>query len=149
MHPPSLAMPRLRCFIVEDSPIILHSLVDTLEQLAPITVVGHADTEASALAWLRQHPQDCDLLILDVYLRQGTGLRVLGALRGSMADMHRVMLTNYATDDVRRRCLEQGASRVFDKSSELEELFAYCTELAEPLAPSMPAMPRADGAPTQ
>lgn len=123
--------PRLRCFLVEDSPIILGSLIETLEQLAPITVVGHASEEDSALRWLRQHPGDCDLLVLDVYLRQGSGLHILAALAGQPSAPCRVMLTNYATVDIRRRCLSLGADRVFDKSSELEELFAYCTERAE------------------
>jgi DNA-binding NarL/FixJ family response regulator len=42
----------------------------------------------------------------------------------------RVVLSNYATPEMRRRCLELGADRVFDKSSELEELIAYCDHAA-------------------
>ena len=122
---------RLRCFLVEDSPIILRSLIEALEQMAPITVVGHADEAEGALQWLEQHPGACDLVILDVYLRKGSGVQVLSALKQRHFAQRRIMLTNYATVDIRRRCLSLGADRVFDKSSELEELFAYCTERAE------------------
>ncbi len=41
-----------------------------------------------------------------------------------------MVLTNYATPDMRRRCAQLGADRVFDKSAELEELLAYCATLA-------------------
>ncbi len=47
-----------------------------------------------------------------------------------------VVLTNYATSDIRRRSMALGADAVFDKSSELDELFAYCiaeTARAEPV----------------
>ena len=45
-------MPNVNTFIVEDSPIILDNLVATLEELAPVTVVGSARDEASAVRWL-------------------------------------------------------------------------------------------------
>jgi hypothetical protein len=32
---------------------------------------------------------------------------------------------------MRQRCLAMGADQVFDKSSELEELIAYCEKMAE------------------
>ena len=41
-----------------------------------------------------------------------------------------VVLSNYATPDVRRKCLELGADRVFDKSNEIDALIAYCGALA-------------------
>jgi len=45
--------------------------------------------------------------------------------------MHRlVVLTNFATDDMRRKCIELGADRVFDKSHEIESLILYCSRLA-------------------
>ena len=43
----------------------------------------------------------------------------------------RVVLTNYATPDIRETCRALGADRVFDKSSELEELIAYCERVAD------------------
>ena len=43
---------------------------------------------------------------------------------------HLVVLSNYATPDMRRKCLELGADKVFDKSHELEDLIHYCGRLA-------------------
>lgn len=122
--------PHLRCFIVEDSPLILRNLTDTLEQVLPLQVVGTAVDEDSATEWIRNHPSGCDLMIIDVFLKTGIGLNVLVAARRHASQARRVVLTNYATDAIRQRCLALDADRVFDKSSELEDLIAYCSELA-------------------
>lgn len=124
-------MPEVNAFIVEDSPIILESLVATLEELAPVKVVGTAADESSALQWLRTRPEDCDLLIIDVFLKSGSGLGVLRQAAQSGVRGRRVVLTNYATPDMREKCQALGAHRVFDKSNELDELISYCLRLSE------------------
>jgi len=120
----------VKTFIVEDNPLILAKLVSTLQELTPVEVVGSAADEAHALAWLEEPTHDCELLIVDIFLKAGSGLGVLRrtAQRGPG---RRVVLTNYATPDIRKTCRELGADRVFDKSSELEELIAYCEHLAQ------------------
>lgn len=126
------AQPLLRCFIVEDSPLILRNLTDTLEQVLPLQVVGSAIDEEGATEWIRTNPSGCDLMIIDVFLKSGIGLNVLVAARRHASPARKVVLTNYATDAIRQRCLALDADRVFDKSSELEDLIAYCSELASP-----------------
>ena len=37
-----------------------------------------------------------------------------------------VVLTNYATPDIRRRALAMGADAIFDKTLELDQFLAYC-----------------------
>jgi DNA-binding NarL/FixJ family response regulator len=125
----------LRCFLVEDSPVIRQNLVATLEELLAVEMVGTAEDERSALEWLRSGA-DCDLMIVDIFLRQGTGLEVLRQARTLHPEARLVVLTNFATTDMRKRCAQLGADEVFDKSAELEELLAYCEELSnsKPLA---------------
>ena len=119
----------LRCFLVEDSPVIRQSLIATLEEMLSIDVVGTADDERSAVSWLASGEASCDLMIIDIFLKSGTGLEVLRRARELAPQARRVVLTNYATADMRRRCAELGADRVFDKSAELDELLAYCEDL--------------------
>ncbi len=119
----------MKTFIVEDSPLILKKLVSTLEELAPVQVVGSAADEASAVAWLADSGNQCDLVIIDIFLKAGTGLGVLRAASNLGVKGKRVVLTNYATQDMREACRALGADRVFDKSSEVEELLAYCDKL--------------------
>lgn len=120
----------LRCFLVEDSPLIRQNLVATLEEMIDMKVIGTADDEVSALRWLADAQEACDLMIVDIFLRVGTGLEVLRQARARRPDTRLAVLTNYATEDMRRRCTQIGADRVFDKSAELDELLAYCEELA-------------------
>lgn len=125
-------MPALKAFIVEDSPVILENLVATLEELAQVEVVGSVADEAGAVRWMSRDPNaNADLFIVDVFLRSGTGLGVLQAAQDLGVRARRVVLTNYATDEMRRRCASLGAERVFDKSRELDDLISYCAELAE------------------
>lgn len=122
-------MSTVRAFIVEDSPVILENLVATLEELTPVKVVGSAIDESAAVDWLRHSRGDCQLVIVDIFLKTGSGLGVLRRMADMGFEGQRVVLTNYATPDVRERCASLGAHRVFDKSQELDELISYCADL--------------------
>lgn len=135
----------LKAFIVEDSPVIRENLVATLEEMVPLKVVGFADSERAASAWLDQAGNDCDLVIVDLFLRQGSGIHVLEHLRKSDSLADRVVLTNYATPDVRRQCLALGASQVFDKSGEIDALIEHCLLLAD-RSSAPPVAPNGSGA---
>ena len=69
----------LRTYIVEDNATIRENLVGTLEELASVTSLGWAETEADARAWLAANRGRWDLAIVDLFLKQGSGLGVLDA----------------------------------------------------------------------
>lgn len=115
----------LSCFLVEDSPLIRDNLTATLEEMAGARVLGWAEDQQSAEQWL-QAGHACDLMIIDLFLKGGTGFEVLRLAKLERPDLKLVVLTNYATVEIRHRCLLIGADRVFDKSAEIEELLAYC-----------------------
>ena len=124
-------MSQLKAFIVEDSPVIRENLVAALEEMAPIHVVGTAEDESGAVSWLARAENSCDLVVVDIFLKSGSGLGVLKAAAGSTAALKLIVLSNYATPDMRRKCLELGADRVFDKSNEIDALILYCCRLAD------------------
>jgi DNA-binding NarL/FixJ family response regulator len=124
-----LPMP-LAVYLVKDVEIIRDSLIEALEDLAGARIVATAQDEAGALAWLRRHPSAWKLAVIDLFLTQGSGIGVLKAIANRGADQHAVVLTNYATADIRQRCMNAGANRVFDKSTQLEEFLDYCRGLA-------------------
>jgi DNA-binding NarL/FixJ family response regulator len=92
--------------------------------------VGSAADESTAVQWLTRPDNEVDLVIVDIFLKAGSGLGVLRAVDGSRAGRHVVVLSNYATPDMRRKCLELGANEVFDKSNEIDALIQYCGRLA-------------------
>ena len=120
----------LDVFVVEDNLIVLESLVAALEELAPVHVVGSAADEGAAVDWLTAGGGRCDLMIVDIFLRSGSGLGVIAAARRRRPEAALVVLSNYATDEMRSRCLATGADRVFDKSRDIDQLVAYCVALA-------------------
>ena len=121
----------LRTYIVEDNATIRENLIGTLEELASIQALGWAETETEAKAWLARNERQWDLAIVDLFLKQGSGLGVLEACRGRAAGQRVIVLSNYATADMRKRCLQLGADAVFDKSNEIDALVEYCVQLYE------------------
>lgn len=117
---------RLKTYIVEDNPTIRENLIGTLEELARIDAVGTADTENEGKAWLAENRDNWDLAIVDLFLKQGSGLGVLAACRDRPSTQKVVVLSNYATADIRQRCAQLGVDAVFDKSNEIDALVDYC-----------------------
>ncbi|HSM21669.1 MAG TPA: response regulator [Rubrivivax sp.] len=120
----------LHTYIVEDSPVIRENLIATLEELVPVRVIGTADDEATALRWLGEPGRRVDLVIVDLFLKAGSGLGVLRSARALHPHYRMVVLSNFASTDMRRSCLALGADRVFDKSTEIDALVLYCEQLA-------------------
>jgi DNA-binding NarL/FixJ family response regulator len=116
-----------RAYIVEDSSTIRDNLIDTLKDLAHFEAVGATESEHEAKRWLRSNAWD--LAIIDLFLREGSGMNVLEACRQRDPGRKIVVLSNHSTRDVRWRCQQLGADAVFDKSTELEALVDYCAKL--------------------
>ena len=120
---------KLRTYLVEDNPTIRENLIATREELADVEAVGIAETESAGTDWLQQNPDAWDLAIVDLFLRQGSGLGVLTACRERQPHQKIVVLSNYATPDIRSRCAQLGVDAVFDKSNEIDALMDYCMNI--------------------
>jgi DNA-binding response OmpR family regulator len=71
----------LRVFLVEDFPPLRELIVENLHEIPGLELAGVAEGEQDALSWLNSHA--CDVLILDLELRQGNGLGLLKSLRSA------------------------------------------------------------------
>lgn len=119
----------LKTFFVEDNATIRENLIETLLELSDVEPVGYAETEAEGTAWLTDPHNDWDLAIVDLFLRQGSGLGVVAACQKRRPGQRVIVLSNYATLDVRQRCTELGVDAIFDKSNEIESLLDFCMEM--------------------
>jgi len=113
----------IRILLVEDFAPLRTRLTEMLSIPGEMRVVATAETELEA------HDQieatDFDILVVDVQLREGTGL-------GAVRDARRrwltaipsliIMLTNHALPVVRQRCLAAGADHFLDKIRQFDQL---------------------------
>jgi two-component system OmpR family response regulator len=112
-------------YLVEDNNVVRDSIASLLREFANVEVAGMASTEAEATEWLLGHPDKWPLAVVDLFSLQGSGLGVLSRCASRKPSQKVVVLTNYATPDIRRRTLVMGADAVFDKTLELDKFLAY------------------------
>jgi two-component system, OmpR family, response regulator len=127
---------QINTFVVEDSPTIRDNLIATLEELTDVYAVGTAESEKEGVAWLMNGSNAWDLAIVDLFLKQGTGFGVVSACKKRLLSQKVVVLSNYATPDVRKQSALLGADAVFDKSTEIEQLLEFCANLSQSLSHS-------------
>lgn len=119
----------VRVVLVEDSPLLRERLAETLAVPGRVEIVAHADGETAALERLRA--TEWDAVVLDLQLRQGTGIGVLRSLRASRpAGVVVIVLTNYAIPRLREHSLALGADYFFEKARD----FNRVREVLEALA---------------
>ena len=120
----------LLTILVEDSATIRESLVPALVEFADAEIVAVAETAPEGIAALHQHALTWRLAVVDIFLKEGNGLGVVRAATQRQAGQRVVVLTNYATSDIRRRALAVGADAVFDKSTEIDQFLEQCRAYA-------------------
>lgn len=126
---------QLAVFVVEDNQDIHENLVDTLEELTCVKVVGGSATEDGALAWVAAHPREWDMLVVDLFLKGGSGIRFVQRVQRARPGQKVVVFSNYVNAGVRKRCAQLGVDAVFDKSTEIDALVDYCSHQCSLLAP--------------
>ena len=82
---------------------------------------------AEALELLPQSKPD--VVVVDMRLPDGDGLDVLRAAKRLQPRPTVVVLTNYAYDQLRSKCLEAGADEFLDKRTQFDRLPAIVTKL--------------------
>jgi CheY-like chemotaxis protein len=121
----------LKVFLIEDSELLQELLSDMLSEIEGIDFCGCADGEAEALRRLAETP--VDLVIIDIELKQGSGIGVLDALQTDSdryGNPRKAVLTNYAHATMRQRCEHFGMDAFFDKSLHINQLIDYVVDAA-------------------
>ncbi|MBN9690325.1 MAG: response regulator transcription factor [Verrucomicrobia bacterium] len=106
--------------VVDDSLPVRRRLVDLIEDLPGVAVVGEAEDESEAIDLYRRFSPD--VAILDIGLRSGSGIRVLEYIRLGGRKCQVIMLTNFGDTGFREQCVRSGADHFFLKSSEFSQV---------------------------
>ena len=125
----SSVTPPLRLFLVEDSALLRELLIDSFSLISGITIAGYADSEDEALAQL--HASPCDIVIVDIQLRQGNGIALLRKLvdQPDVPMPICIVLSNNVGTAYRRSIAQVELCFFFDKTTEFSQLHQLLVNL--------------------
>lgn len=108
----------IRVLLVEDIKATHELIAELLQFVGGFTVVGSCSTESQAIQWLHDHEDGCDLVTLDLMLREGSGFSVLQVLQGlaGRRGPKVVVFSEFASPAVVRKCRSLGAEDAISKS---------------------------------
>lgn len=131
----------MRIFVVEDN----QAHRELLEQMLAPFAEGHAlvcaSTQHEAIHWLKTHPSDWDLAVVDLFLAQGHGFAVLKQCAGRAASQKVVFMSNYTDEPVRERAMAEGADLFVEKGTEVAQLLAFAMRHRASLSPQHTDVP--------
>lgn len=122
-------MPKLKVYIVEDSPYVRNSLVKVIQDIPGIEVVGQSDNVRTAIEFLSSN--ESDVCILDYNLPDGTGIDIVRKIKPNYPLTRYIVISNIVDEPLKKAILKSGADYFFDKSNEIDDLFALLEKLAK------------------
>lgn len=112
--------------VVDDSEPVRSRLVEMLSATGTDVESAASVTEASRAIQARAP----DVVILDIRLPDGSGLDLLHAIAAAGLRAKVIVLTSYASTQLRRKCLDAGADFFLDKFEEFQRVAQIVAQLA-------------------
>jgi DNA-binding NarL/FixJ family response regulator len=116
----------MKIFIVDDSMIVRERLISMLSDLDGASVIGSAQETGQAMGAIKELKPD--VLILDLNLPGGGGIKVLEYTKQETPETRIIILTNYDYPQYRKKCLEAGADVFMDKLTEFDQVPSLVTQ---------------------
>ncbi len=118
--------PSFKVALIEDSPLLRQIISELFEDMEGVQLCGFAEDQKGALSLLASQP--VDLAIVDIELKEGSGIGVLEALKSEpdrYGPPRTVILSNHAHPAMRQRCAKLGIDAFFDKSLQMSQFLGY------------------------
>ena len=97
-----------RVFVIEDHPLMRHSLVDAIERETDLTVCGQAEDAQEAFAAVVSIQPD--IVLTDIQLKSSSGLDFIKAIRAHAPELPVVATTMFDVQRTERLARAAGAS---------------------------------------
>jgi DNA-binding NarL/FixJ family response regulator len=114
--------------IVDDSPVVRHSLRSSLEQVPDWIVCGEAADGQEAIDKSKQ--LNPDLIILDFSMPHMDGLAAARELKRTQPKVRLLMFTTFKNENLEKKAIAAGCTGVISKS-EVQLLFRSIQQLLE------------------
>jgi DNA-binding NarL/FixJ family response regulator len=120
----------MRLFIADDSEILRSRLVDMLNEIEGIDIVGEAKNSREAVEAIKT--LNPDVVILDIRMPGGDGILALETIKKANKKYPKVIIfTNYPYLQYRKTCMDAGADYFFYKALEFGKLVELVKDLAQ------------------
>jgi len=117
----------MKIFLVEDSRVVRERLRGMATCIPGIALAGETDNEEDAIREIIATLPD--VVILDLYLADGSGLGVLRRIRLQPFAIKMIVLTNHSNPCYRDTCVNLGADYFLDKTHEISQLESLLNQL--------------------
>ncbi|KJU86577.1 two component LuxR family transcriptional regulator [Candidatus Magnetobacterium bavaricum] len=110
----------IKIMLVDDHPVVLEGLGKIISTQADMTIVGQARGISECLGLIDK--VDCDIVILDLSLPDGSGFELLEELKIGNPKLQIIILSMLEEDKFAIRALENGAAGYINKAAVSDEL---------------------------
>jgi DNA-binding NarL/FixJ family response regulator len=110
----------MKVYVVEDSDAICERIVRMVDEVKGSTVVGTANTVHGAIRGINKCMPE--VVILDIQLLDGNGLKVLQHVKKEMPAIKVIVLTNFNSDQYRALAQRYGSDAFLDKSNDFMQI---------------------------
>ncbi|MDN4478360.1 response regulator [Demequina lignilytica] len=121
-------MSDITVLVLDDHEVVRRGICDILERADGIAVVAEASTVAQAVR--RAEAVRPQVILSDLRLPDGTGLDVIGHVRGKLPDTRIVVLTSYDDDEARAAARSAGADVFLAKTAGPNEILQAVRDAA-------------------
>src|SRR5690554_8028704 len=101
---------RHRVMLVDDQKLIRQGLASLLSLSAHIEVAHEAADGEEALAWIKAHGSDIDIILLDLRMPKMNGIQLLQAMRAENIKIPVLILTTFDDHNMLLEALKAGRS---------------------------------------
>ena len=117
----------MNLLLADDSPLLRENLQKLMRPVNSIGRIIESEDVPTTIEAIDYHQPG--VIILDLKMPGGSGFDVLEHLRQRQSSPIIIVLTNYATDYNREKCIRLGAKYFFDKSNEFEKVIEVLKSL--------------------
>src|SRR5512135_465262 len=114
-----------KILIADDDPLVLDSLRQVVERMGHESIA--ATTVAAALETVETQP--IDVVLCDVQMPDGSGLKILSDIRGSASSPEVIIMTGYGDPDGAELAIKKGAWDYLEKPLSVKAVM-LCVERA-------------------
>ena len=110
----------IKVLIVDDALLVVTRVSDIINELDCVSDVYMAFTYQDAINKVAS--ANPDVVLLDIHLRDKSGIELLDFIKRNHPRVKTVMLTNQSSDNYKTICEKIGSDHFVDKSSEFESI---------------------------